>query len=382
MRLIEGVKGFARTVSGAPPLTLPNCVDTESVMDYTIEGASGGVGDVTENLFDNKRKWDAKGSDAIPSYGSYDATYIDGGGYHMTAYDSILFNFTNLIVGETYTISWDLTTSHSGQNICMIVAPSITKYKNYYSKGTTRFSQTFTATATTKIAFGFINQAQTVDGTADITNIMLVQGSTEKTYEPYGYKMPIVCRGKNLLDLPYTTDNRLVSARDYKAAFSFKVEVGKTYTFSMGINAPAGSLGNGRLVWCLSYVDNYANASQNHVYVAISQASRRTFTATQDTVYFIPGSAQGTVNGVFNTTNEYWDFMLEEGSAKTTYEKGVTPTTTNIYLDAPLEDGEVINYKEDNLPKLPTVQGTTIYTVETEVQPSNMIVTYYATAKE
>lgn len=254
MSIVNSVKGFVRKVSGIPPLTLSNCVDAESMIDYTIEGASGGVGDAVENLFDNKRKWDAKGSDAIPSYGSHDATYIDGGGYHMTAYDSILFNFTNLIVGETYTISWDLTTSHSGQNICLIVAQSSYKYKYYYSKGTTRFSQTFTATATTKIAFGFINQAQTVDGTADITNIMLVQGSTAKAYEPYGkFRLPIVC---------------------------------------------------------------------------------------SDSI------------------------------------------TTNIYLDAPLEDGEVINYKEDNLPKLPTVQGTTIYTVETAVQPSNMIVTYYATAKE
>ena len=33
-------------------------------------------------------------------------------------------------------------------------------------------------------------------------------------------------------------------------------------------------------------------------------------------------------------------------------------------------------------PKLPTIQGTTIYSIDTTVQPSNMNVTYYATSKE
>ena len=34
------------------------------------------------------------------------------------------------------------------------------------------------------------------------------------------------------------------------------------------------------------------------------------------------------------------------------------------------------------IPELPTVKGTTVYTVDTSVQPTNMIVTYYATSKE
>ena len=34
------------------------------------------------------------------------------------------------------------------------------------------------------------------------------------------------------------------------------------------------------------------------------------------------------------------------------------------------------------LPKLPTIKGTTIYSIDTKIQPSNMSATYYSTAKE
>ena len=34
------------------------------------------------------------------------------------------------------------------------------------------------------------------------------------------------------------------------------------------------------------------------------------------------------------------------------------------------------------LPKLPTKKGTTIYTIGTTIQPTNMSATYYATSKE
>ncbi len=258
MSIVNSVKGFVRKVSGIPPLTLPNCVDTESVMDYTIEGATGGVGDVTENLFDNERNWSGVGSNAIPSYGDTFVQKLDGGGYHIGGSSSVAFTFNNLTIGETYTLSYLLTADEDGTTVNMIYVGSSASYEYAYSKGAkVRVTKTFTAgdSGSVTFKFGFANLdkgwGQYHGGT--ITELMLVQGSAAKAYEPYGYKLPIVC---------------------------------------------------------------------------------------------------------------------SDG------------TTTNIYLSAPLTDGEVINYKEDNLPTLPTVQGTTIYTVDTAIQPSNMEITYYATAKE
>ena len=258
MSIVNSVKGFVRKVSGIPPLTLPNCVDAESLIDYTIEGASGGVGDVTDNLFDNARNWSAVGGNAIPSYGDTFVQKLDGGGYHIGSYSSVSFKFDNLVAGEAYTLSYLLTADDAGTLVNMIYVGSSTSYEYLYSKGAKgRVTRKFTVGDTGSITFKFgisnIDKGYGHYYGGTITELMLVQGSTAKVYEPYGYKIPIAC---------------------------------------------------------------------------------------------------------------------SDG------------TTTNIYLDAPLEDGEVINYKEDNLPMLPTVQGTTIYTVETAVQPSNMIVTYYATAKE
>lgn len=47
MRLVEGVKGFVRTISGVPPITLPDCVDEDSLISYSISGNSVQIGEPT-----------------------------------------------------------------------------------------------------------------------------------------------------------------------------------------------------------------------------------------------------------------------------------------------------------------------------------------------
>ena len=40
MSIVNGIKGFVRTISGKFPLTLPHCVDGKSIIDYKIYGNS------------------------------------------------------------------------------------------------------------------------------------------------------------------------------------------------------------------------------------------------------------------------------------------------------------------------------------------------------
>ena len=40
MSIVNSVKGFVRNITGVFPLTLPNCVDSKSIIDYTIYGNS------------------------------------------------------------------------------------------------------------------------------------------------------------------------------------------------------------------------------------------------------------------------------------------------------------------------------------------------------
>lgn len=84
--------------------------------------------------------------------------------------------------------------------------------------------------------------------------------------------------------------------------------------------------------------------------------------------------------------------QLEKGSTATAYEPYHAPVTTPIYLPEPLkmvgDEAEYIDFEEQKqhfadgtsadvtLPAMPTLSGTNMLTVGTEVQPSNVYIKY------
>lgn len=84
---------------------------------------------------------------------------------------------------------------------------------------------------------------------------------------------------------------------------------------------------------------------------------------------FIPYSKQSVGNLITDETSEY-------------YNKYKIPILVNgneaavIYRDAPLADGESINYKNDNLPDITFEKGTNTITANTEVKPSSIKIKY------
>ena len=69
------------------------------------------------------------------------------------------------------------------------------------------------ATFTTHDNCAFLNvcfRFPPADGTVTFSNIMLNEGSTALPYEPYGYKIPVVTRGKNLFDYNLMFQNSVV----------------------------------------------------------------------------------------------------------------------------------------------------------------------------
>ena len=273
MSIVNSVKGFVRSVLGIPPLTLPDCVDEDSLINYTISGNSvqngtptpenpvevESVGDYDEetgkykipvicsgkNLFDSSKYWNIHATDVAAGYGGYAVTKIDGG---VKIARNSSAGWSNDIVGlepnTTYTVSFKAKTAQGGTNYIVISVDKKLYYKYMYAATTSTLTQTFTTDGSPS-AFGFAHSNSTLSsGTAstlEITDIMLVKGSTVTDYEPY-----------------------------------------------------------------------------------------------------------------------------------------VKPVTTNIYLDKPLAEGETLK----NPVKLPTVKGTTIYTIGTGVQPKNMSATYYSTRKD
>lgn len=256
--------------------------------------------------------------------------------------------------------------------------------------------KTFTPTEDVDIAF-YIRWDEGI--TMDNVTIypQLEEGSTATEYEPFGYKIPIKISGKNLAtakeiysfgkqysDFAYEelnedgrecirfTDNRGV----YYKGVSFKENTQYTVSFDVKTTIKTTGIESSSIVFAFHYV----GGTNTLLYFPRNTDWKRVQLTSEK------GKTVGAI-GLLSRTYSNWiyidvnTFQLEEGATATEYEPYINPITTNIYLDEPLIAGNVLEYPKDDIPKLPTIKGTTIYSVETEVQPTNMSVEYYATRK-
>ncbi len=108
----------------------------------------------------------------------------------------------------------------------------------------------------------------------------------------------------------------------------------------------------------------------------------------------IPVSYRGGYSNYFTIPSNKYSNELSNNQAM------LSPSAKNIYIRCDgftlddykkfLDNNNVLIYyvmaeaeeKPVILPKLPTIKGTTIYSVDTKLQPLNMEVTYYSTSKE
>ena len=245
MSIVNSVKGFVRKVSGIPPLTLLSCVDNKSLIDYTIEGASGGVGDVTDD-------------------GKYQVPIVCSDGTTTNIY---------------------------------LDAP--------------------------------------LEGVGDYADA--INFKDQKAIQRIGVK---VFNGSEDWTPSSTLNNRYMSPQITDVMVDDKIN-NNAYYLSNNYFTPISWSDRG------NYTEN-----DNYCYIYVSAANKQIVVGSPNT----------------KTLADFKAWLADMYSVGTPF--------TVCY---PLQE---IKVKEDNLPMLPTVQGTTIYTVETAVQPSNMIVTYYATAKE
>ena len=256
MSMVNSVKGFVRNVSGVPPLTLPDCVDGDSLINYTISGNSIQNGTPTpENPIE------------VKCVGDYD----------------------------------------------------------------------------------------------------------EKTGK---YKIPVVCSGNNMLNSEWLELGTLYDHNGATGNSSTRVrtkliplDAGKYYIRIYPYNNLSLRLRG-------IHVYNY-NTEQWESYTAWSSVASKLFTISAlckvRFIFQASSNAVITVNDVIGGNP-----MLALSDTAVVYEPYIEPVTTNIYLDEPLAEGETLK----NPVKLPTIKGTTIYTIGTDVQPADMSATYYATSKE
>lgn len=256
MSIVNSVKGFVRSVSGLPPLTLPDCVDNNSIISYTISG-------------------------------------------------------------------------NSVQN-----------------------------------------------GTPTLENPIEVESVGEYDEETGKYIIPVMCSGNNELNPEWIEQGGVQDSNGNATTSTTRVrtkliplEAGNYYLRISAYN-------NLSLRIRGMHIYNY-DTEQWESYTSFSNVASKLFTISAlckvRFIFQTSSNAVITVNDVIGGNP-----MLALSDTAVVYEPYIEPVTTNIYLDEPLAEGETLK----NPVKLPTIKGTTIYTIGTDVQPSDMSATYYATSKE
>ena len=196
------------------------------------------------------------------------------------------------------------------------------------------------------------------------------------------YKVPVVCRGKNLFDIQDFAGQE--NAELDGNSITITGVTGKTNASCSAANLLSRLKPNTQ--YYLSAIRTLLDGTVKSTTfrVALSPRSGNPF-------YMAYGR-----NGVFTTPadlSQYVylmifcgadvkikmsDIMIEEGSVQTAYEPYCAPSTADIYLDAPLMAGESVSCAADNLPALTVPQsGTITVSAETETEPSNIEIDYY-----
>ena len=180
----------SNAITGVPPLTFVS--NGENLVNYRIYGASGGVGDKTRNLFDAKNS----------TYGG--GTFWFNANNLGQSSDYYGSNVIDVTPGETITRSFTTTSANYfvQKNRAIVNVPNTGSRENG---------------VTIIVPDDCIIYMFNIPNSIDPNTIQAVVGSQlPETYEPYGYKVPIVCGGTTTniyLDEPLE-ENETISMSD------------------------------------------------------------------------------------------------------------------------------------------------------------------------
>ena len=191
-------RGVDKELTGSLPLSFVS--NGENLVDYRIDGASGGVGNRTANLWDEKSAVDTN-------------IYIPPNGFQTegTKGDRFLRNYISVNASTDYVFTWSENVLGTEDNTAYIRISEYTQNNEFISRTlcncSTQTDNIFVFT--TGINTVYIDMridSETSSRGQHLSGIMIVSELYCPTsYEPYGYKIPIVCGGitTNLyLDVP------------------------------------------------------------------------------------------------------------------------------------------------------------------------------------
>ena len=367
MSIVNRVKGFIRTITGALPLTLEGCVDDESIIDYTLYGQSvqngtptpdtpievESVGEKTRNIWYPSA--DALTSNGITCTRNNDNTYTVNG----TATADFYFHIGKITieVGTTYYLSGGT----SQAPIAFQLREGSTGVTTLYNHGgITTFSPTG------EHSIDIINCVIAVRSGVEVNNVIvkpMISLENTDEYEPYGYKIPITASSN-----------------------------GKTVTTNIYLDEPLRKVGD-----YADYVDLENGKVVRNVKEVVLDGGENwvadtTKTVTQvfrnDGIYFRPRpdayfcdkfivANPGDTEKISITEYMYIAVNKTRANNVTDFKKWLSenPTVVAYPLATPTET-------PITLPNLPTFKGTSIISADTTIQPSNAEIEYYSNVKE
>ena len=214
---------------------------------------------------------------------------------------------------------------------------------------------------------------------------------TDETAPNYGkYKIPVTVSGKNLLPPPASSETITQNGITFTAnedgtytikgttatvtAYQFRLKNEFIFPTFLGFgghavlhlnNNPAPLNSSTIVFWYNNTQIIYFSLANNQRIVTASEALNNK-KVNRIGLYV---AKNATVNVTLRPAI-YFDI-----TTLTDFVPYVDPITTNIYLNEPLSEGESISMSDTRI-SIPTVDGTNILTVDTEVQPSEVYIKY------
>lgn len=332
-------------VSGIPPLRLNNSVG-ENLENYKIDGNSTqeaeptpsnpkeikSVGDKTKNLVNIDEGLNdcfVKNED-----GSYTLTKTSSNRYT----NNIVLNIPANTTFSVQTTVLEYTGSYSQ---CLQIVARLedgsSKYINSDNFNTLKTNKYDKAVVSIWI---YSDNANAIGSLVTFKDFMVTLGDTKQNYEPFGYKIPVISRSKNLIDYrefksrnqssyPLTINND--GSLEYNGDYYIKIDVshlqsGKTYFLNMKYTFNGELITVKQGIYRFLYEDGSMTSG---CYFGATLATDATKKIKEMYCYFIVGSTEKYIA-------KAWDIILTEGNTIEEYEPYIEPTKTNIYLKEPI----------------------------------------------
>lgn len=390
MSIVNRVKGFIRTITGALPLTLEGCVDEESIIDYTLYGQSvqngtptpempvevESVGEYDEttgkykipikvsgkNLFDIDDDFVNKCFNGRDGYSHYKMQLKPNTTYAVSVTENNQNNYIVISNGGEYNATGiqQIWLSHKTNS-------SLTLKPNKTQKVTTTDNGLIYLCVTT----GYDVKLYKTQLIKCISGLQIEEGATATDYEPY--------------HKPITTniylDEPLRKVGDYADYIDFEngkvVRNVEKYTFT-GKETDQGGATNDPDSF--GYVVKLSSLSLSNKKAGLCNCLRQGVVASSGTnrfayhnianhpfVYVFFKKTDFPELGTYSpsTAKQVVKEMYDSGVPMVLYYNRNTPTETSI-----------------TLPNLPTFKGTSIISADTTIQPSNAEIEYYSNVKE